>query len=806
MTRWHLTRALLAGGLLPVALVTAGLATASATAATAAPGGGILSVVAGGVGGPDPAASVSMEPCGVKFARGQLYIGGTTAVYRVSQATGRLVSVAGAGPWESSSAGSTDEGAAAADAQLTACGVATDAAGNLLLADGFRVKVVAAKTGTYYQQQMTAGRVYTIASGFNDAVDVELDPAGNLVVADHGTSWSQDQQEIDSVVWVIAERTGTFYGQPMTVGQRYDIAGSAAFGGALGSGVLATTADLGIGIGSVRPDAAGNLVIADEGGAGGSPFGNSGPSVPPAVRVVAARSGTFYGQRMKAGYIYTIAGAIFGQAGNGVPALKSALTIAAGIAFDRAGNVVVADGGRVRVIAVRSGTFYQRKMKAGYLYAIAGNGQGWGSLRYFGDGGPAAKATIDPAAVAVDSAGNVLVGMVGRVLAVAERTGSYYGRTMTAGHIYSVAGNGYAQYSGDGRPATSAELFPHGVGWDQPADLVAAVDLLASVIRVVPGRTETYFGRRMTAGDIYTIAGDGIGGYSGDGGPASAARLQPTGVTADPAGNLLVADGVRIRVVAARSGTFYGQRMKAGSIYTIAGNGSSTFSGDGGPARTAGLPVYGLSVDRAGDLVVDGETRIRMIAARSGTYFGRRMTAGDIYTIAGDGLGGYTGIGGPGPAAAFYAGQTAVDHAGNVVVTAGDPIDNFDHAAILVVPSRSGVFYGRTMTAGYIYEIAGPGVDTVTTLNDDGSVAVDPAGNIVVSGSGDIEVLAESTGTYYGRPMTSGQVYGIAGYGRALSGPAADAEIGTGDQLAVGGSGNLLVSDTGSGRILSISR
>jgi hypothetical protein len=397
--------------------------------------------------------------------------------------------------------------------------------------------------------------------------------------------------------------------------------------------------------------------------------------------------------------------------------------------------------------------------------------------------------------------------MLGWVLAVAERTGSYYGRRMTAGRIYSVAGNGYTQYSGDGGPATSAELFPYRVGWDRPADLVAAVDLLASVVRVVPGRTGTYFGRRMTAGDIYTIAGDGLEGYSGDGGPGPAARLNPGGVAADPFGNLLVPDGLRIHVVAVRSGIFYGQRMKAGYIYSIAGDGSSTFSGDGGPALRAGLAGgSGISADPAGNMFLVGETRVRMIVAKSGTYFGRAMTAGDIYTIAGDGLGGYTGIGGPGPAAAFYPGQTAVDHAGNVLITAGDPIDNVDQASILVVPARSGVFYGRTMTAGYIYEIAGPGVDTVTTLNDDDSVAVDPAGNIAVSGYNDIEVLAESTGTYYGRPMTSGQVYGIAGYGRALSGPAISAEVGIGDQLAVGGTGNLLLSDTGSGRVLSISR
>jgi len=805
MKRWHLTRALLAGGLVPAVLVTAGLVTGGpVTAATAAPRGGILSVVAGGTGGPGPAANASVEPCGVKFFQGQLYIGGTTAVYRVSQATGRLVAVAGSGPWEST-AGSTNDGVPAADAELTACGIATDAAGNLLLADATSVRVVAAKTGTYYQQQMTAGRVYTVARGFNDAVDAEPDPAGNLVIADHGASYSADSPEVDAVIWVIAERTGTFYGQPMTVGHRYLVAGS-SFGGVLGNGVPAANVDLGVGLGSVRPDGAGNLVLADTAGGGGSPYGNSGPSVPPAVRVVAARSGTFYGQPMKAGYIYTIAGGLSGPVGNGVPALKSALTDAAGIAFDHDGNVVVADGGRVRVIAVRSGTFYRQRMKAGYLYAIAGNGEGWGSSRFSGGGGPAAKATIDPTAVAVDSAGNVLAGMPGRVLAVAERTGSSYGRRMTAGDIYSVAGNGYTQYSGDGGPGTSAELFPGGVGWDRPADLTAAYDELVSVVRVVPGRTGTYFGRRMTAGDIYTIAGDGLEGYSGDGGPGPSARLDPSGVAADPAGNVLEADWVRIRVIAVRSGTFYGQRMKAGDIYTIAGNGSFTYSGDGRPARAAGLStVYGMSTDRAGNIFLDGETRVRMIVEKSGTYFGRAMTAGDIYTIAGDGSTGYAGLGGPATAASIAPGQTTVDSAGNVLITAADlNVSSLDDAALLVVPDKSGVFYGQPMTAGHIYAIAGPG--TATTLNGAVSVAVDPVGNVVVSGDGEVTVLAEHTGTYYGQPMTPGHAYVIAGDGRQLNGPAIDAEIGANDRLALDGRGNLLLSDSGSGRILSISR
>jgi hypothetical protein len=252
--RWQLARALLAGGLLPAALLTAGLA--SAATAQAAPPGGILSVVAGGPGGPDPAVNVSVVPCGVKFARGQLYVGGLAVVYRVSQATGRLVPVAGSGPW-GTSAGSTGDGVPAAGAELAACGITADTTGNLLLANGTSVRVVAAKTGTYYGQQMTGGRVYTLARGFNDAVDVELDPFGNLVVADHGTAGSETNPELDAQIWVVAESTGTYYGQKMTRGHAYLIAG----GGSRLSGP-AIGAEVGI-ADQLAVGGSGNLLLSD---------------------------------------------------------------------------------------------------------------------------------------------------------------------------------------------------------------------------------------------------------------------------------------------------------------------------------------------------------------------------------------------------------------------------------------------------------------------------------------------------------------------------------------------------------------
>ena len=98
----------------------------------------------------------------------------------------------------------------------------------------------------------------------------------------------------------------------------------------------------------------------------------------------------------------------------------------------------------------------------------------------------------------------------------------------------------------------------------------------------------TFYGVTMTASDIYTVAGNGRSGFAGDGGPATAAKLfHPGSVGVDGAGNLVVSDLInnRIRVVAAKPGTFYGQKMTAHDIYTVAGNGTP-----GSPAM-AGPPL-----------------------------------------------------------------------------------------------------------------------------------------------------------------------------------------------------------------------
>ncbi len=443
-------------------------------------------------------------------------------------------------------------------------------------------------------------------------------------------------------------------------------------------------------------DHSGNLVIAD---------GDHNQ-----VRVVAETTGTFYGQAMKAGNIYRIAGlSRSGFGGDGGPAIDAKLSAPSGVTVDSAGNLVIGDSGnnRIRVIAASTGTFYGQAMAAGNIYTVAGNGiSGWN-----GDGVPAASAELgSPRGVAVDQAGNLLIAddFNLRVRVVAGKTGTFYGQPMTAGNIYTVAGDGSRGFSGDGGPATDAELnAPTTVAPDAAGNLVIS-DQSNSRVRVVATSTGTFYGQAMMAGDIYSVAGNGAAGFSGDRGPATSAELNiPDGAVTDGMGNLVINDqgNARVRVVAASTGTFYGQPMTAGDIYTIAGNGKNGFSGDHGLATAAELnQPYGIAVAGNGSTVIADQTngRVRLTAAVTGTFYGQAMTAGHIYTVAGNGRGGFSGDGGP----ATHAGLTplipAVDAAGNILVTTVT-------GQVRAIAASTGAFYGQAMTAGDIYTIANSG-------------------------------------------------------------------------------------------------
>jgi len=203
----------------------------------------------------------------------------------------------------------------------------------------------------------------------------------------------------------------------------------------------------------------------------------------------------------------------------------------------------------------------------------AGTGLGRGGVG--GNGIPAADATFgEVCSAVVDPHGNLVVVDTsgGTVEVVAATTGTFYQQHMTAGDIYGV-GNSFAiQLTG-------------GLSVDRHGNL-AITNGGNNTIVVMAEANGTFYGQNMTAGGVYPVAGDGRSGYSGDGGPALGAKLDdPSGVTADSAGNLVFADSEnnRVRVVANKTGTFYGKKMTEGFIYTVAGNGTAGYAGDGGP-------------------------------------------------------------------------------------------------------------------------------------------------------------------------------------------------------------------------------
>jgi hypothetical protein len=292
---------------------------------------------------------------------------------------------------------------------------------------------------------------------------------------------------------------------------------------------------------------------------------------------------------------------------------------------------------------------------------------------------------------------------------LAAQTGRFYGQAMTTGDIYTIAGDGTQGFGGDRRPAVSAELDTPLRATVDAAGNVLISDSFNQRIRVLAAQTGRFYGQAMTTGDIYTIAGDGTAGFTGDGGPATATGLyKPLHVTVDTPGNLVFCDerDNRVRVIAAATGTFYRQPMTAGDIYTIAGTGKRGTTGDGGPATRAevGEPA-GVTLDAAGNLLIATRNsgRIRVVAAKTGRFYGQAMTAGQIYNIAGGGTG---GLGDGGPATSgelLQPGAVLVDAAGNVLIS-----DTGDKR-IRVVAAKTGRFYEQAMTAGDIYTIAGGG-------------------------------------------------------------------------------------------------
>ena len=277
---------------------------------------------------------------------------------------------------------------------------------------------------------------------------------------------------------------------------------------------------------------------------------------------------------IEARYVYTFAGTgKLGYGGDGGPATDALLYLPRDVAVDSEGNVYVADEYRIRRIDTQ-----------GVITTIAGTGE----CCYGGDGGPATDAQLSANDVAVDATGNVYVAGYGHRIR----------RIDTQGVITTIAGTGRRGYAGDGGPATEAQF-------NDADDL--AVDGAGNVY-VADSRNHRI--RRIdTHGVITTIAGTGERGYGGDGGPATDAQLSANDVAVDATGNVYVADSDNHRI--RRIDT-------QGVITTIAGTGERGYGGDGGPATDAQLDPSGVAADATGNVyVLDAENgRIRRIDAQ----------------------------------------------------------------------------------------------------------------------------------------------------------------------------------------------
>ena len=320
------------------------------------------------------------------------------------------------------------------------------------------------------------------------------------------------------------------------------------------------------------------------------------------------------------GYIKTVVGSgTAAYTGDGGSATAAALKSPSAIALDRSGNKYIADEANHCI----------RKVNAsGVITTIAGNG----TPGFSGDGGPATGARFNnPGGVAIDRLGNIYI---------ADQFNNRVRKINTSGTIVTFAGNGTAGYSSDSIMATAAALFnPGSIAIDSAGNVYIA-DAGNNRIRMVD-----------TSGMIYTYAGTGTSGYSGDYGVATGATLyQPKGITIDNSGYLYIADNGNncIRKI-----------DNFNIINTIAGTGSAGFSGDGGAANSATLsgPV-GVAVNARGDVFVAdaGNNRIRRVD-----------TSGFITTIAGIGTAGFSGDGAAATAAMIsYPSGLAIDNSGNL--------------------------------------------------------------------------------------------------------------------------------------------
>lgn len=623
--------------------------------------------------------------------------------------------------------GFSGDGGPATAAQLDGpAALAVDAAGNVLIADAGNSRIRAVARG---------GTISTVAGNGGNGV------AGNGGPATLAAIGAPSGLAVDSAGNVYITQSGNHVIRRVGADGVINAFAGTGTAGYSGDGGAATAAMF-FSPQGLKADAAGNVFVADSlnnrvrkispqgivstlAGNGTARFSGDGGvaaeaslSLPTDVAVGAG--GLIYiadalNARIRtvtaAGIINTIAGG--GASWVNGPALQATLPAPNSLALDDAGRLIVVVPFARQV----------RRVLAPTITTVAGTAP----TSSTGDNGQATAAPLlSPYGVAVDAAGNVYI---------SDQFDNRIRKVSPAGVITTAAGNGLYGWTGDGSPATTAQLgSPRGMSMDAAGNLFVVSGAMSGVRRIAGG-----------TGAIGTVAGSGPAGFGGDGGVATEARMNvPLGVVADAAGNLFIADtnNNRVRRVDAQTK----------NISTYAGTGVAGFSGDNGPAAQAQLfQPRQLALDPGGNLLIadTGNSRIRRVT-----------TGGIISTVAGTGTGGASGDGGPATRAQISATGVAADGAGNIFI---------------IGPARVRKVDGAT---GVISTIAGTGA---LNFSGDGGLAtsatIDGAINATVDASGTVYFTDERNSRV--RKLSPAQIVpeGVANAGTLRAGPVAPGQL-----------------------------
>jgi len=500
-----------------------------------------------------------------------------------------------------------------------------------------------------------------------------------------------------------------------------------------------------------------------------------------------------------------------GHSGNGGLATSASMDEPHGVAVDGLGNVYIADTKNHRIRMVDTSDF---------MNPFAGSGNN--SYQELTDEDVLATTASlnEPNGVYVDASGNVFIADTGNCM-IRKVDASTNRITRVAGAV--SGGNPSCGYSGDGGQATLAQLNkPRAVYVDIDGNIYIADDDNHRIRKV-----------DISTGIITTIAGNGVGGYGGDGGPATSASLSnPKGVWVDEVGNVLIADteNHRIRKIG----------VTPENITTVAGDGTASYSGDDGPATTASLkkphavciheasaPAYLVIADPSNHRIREVNLNTGIITTVAGTLwsgyngdnidatsarlyypFGVHVDAshntyiadtynhrirkvdgktGIITTVAGTGSKGFSGDGGPAISASLrYPFNVYLDSAGNIYI-----VDTFNYrirkvdAATQIITTVVGDGSAKFKGDG--------GLATDASIMKSYDVAVDSAGNIFIADTHSHAIRkVDATTGIINTVVGQGGSAGFEGDG----GLATDAKLNTPTGVYVDATGNIYAVDT----------